>query len=108
MLISGRHVHLGQGLLALLVPAQWLEKLRSVSVDVSLLIHAGGHVERHLTSVILGEVITLVVEISFKVPVFELLVRCLAHRRRHGFLVRVETCQISTEAVEALLVKEAL
>ena len=108
MLISGRHVDLSQSLLALLVPTHWLEKLRSVSIDVSLLIHAGRHVERHLAPVILSKVISLVVEIGLEIAVFELLVRCLAHRRGHGFLVGMETCQISTEAVEALLVKEAL
>ena len=77
-------------------------------IDISLLIHAGRHVERHLASVILSEVISLVVEISLEIPVFELFVRCLAHGRCHSFFVRVMACRISTEAVEALLVKEAL
>ena len=108
MLISWRHIDLSESLLALLVPTQWLEKLGSVSVDVPLLVHAGRHVERHLAPIILSEVISLVVEISLEIAVFELFVRCLAHRRSHGILVWVETCQISTEAVEALLVKEAL
>ena len=108
MLISWRHIHLSESLLALLVPTQWLEKLRSVSVDVPLLVHAGRHVERHLAPIILSEVIPLVVEVGLEIAVFELFVRCLAHGRSHCILVRVETCQISTEAVEALLVKEAL
>ena len=85
---------------------------------VSLLVHARGHVEWHLTLVVFREVLSLVVKKCLEILVFKLLVfRSLTHVRHHSLVsitmdfvgeITPEAIKVAPEPVKALLIEESL
>ena len=86
-----------------------LKKLRAVALSMSMWVHARGYIEGYLTLVILRKVISLIIEKCLKILILQyLVVRRLAHGGCTANFVVLNTCQISTKAIETLLVKESL
>ena len=102
-----RDIHLGQSLLTLLTAIFW-EKTRVMTTWVVNRVHAGGYVERRL-ALIFGQVLPLIVEQSLQVFVLEFFfVRSLTKSRMGHFRASLNAWDVSSEAIETLLIKETL